>query len=291
TPGTAALELAGMGGRFEATAPLIIALTGGAMKATLDGDALAWHGSHAVAAGQTLEIGGAIAGAYGYLSVAGGFDTEVVLGSRASHAVAGIGGQVQPGTLLDVNPTSAQPDQVLDVENRFSGGEVRIVAGPQTGAFDPEDVARFEATEFQRDVRANRMGVRLISEGKGFHAKGGLSVLSEVIVPGDIQVTGDGTPFVLLPECQTTGGYPRIGSVIPVDMPKVAQAPGGSRVRFRFVTLDEAVTAERAFRAHIDGLKGKVRSRVRRPEDIADLLQYNLISGVTAGQEEDGSWG
>ena len=125
------------------------------------------------------------------------------------------------------------------------------------------------------------MGVRLVQDGPGFESAAGLSVLSEVIVPGDIQITGDGTPFVLLAECQTTGGYPRIGSVLPSDLPRVAQAAPGTSLSFTFITLDDAVAIETRALAH----SFAIRPLIRAPS-TGDLLSTNLISGVLAGDME-----
>ena len=107
-------------------------------------------------------------------------------------------------------------------------------------------------------------------------------------MPGDIQITGDGTPFVLLSECQTTGGYPRIGSVLPSDLPRVAQAPPGAEIRFSFVSLDEATRIERRHAEAQRALPGKVHPLIRDPHGMSDLLSYQLISGVTAGDETEG---
>ena len=68
---------------------------------------------------------------------------------------------------------------------------------------------------FHARARVDRMGVRMDFDGEGFATEEQLSIVSEVVVPGDIQVSGDGAPYVLMFECQTTGGYPRIGSVLP----------------------------------------------------------------------------
>ena len=76
--------------------------------------------------------------------------------------------------------------------------------------------------------------------GPGFATEAQLNLLSDFILPGDVQMTGDGVPYILGPECQTTGGYPRIGTVISADMPRAMQAVPGAKLRFRFVTLAEA---------------------------------------------------
>ena len=129
------------------------------------------------------------------------------------------------------------------------------------------------------------MGVRLLMDGEGFHSAEGLSVLSEIIVPGDVQVTGDGCPFVLLSECQTTGGYPRIGSVLPVDLPRIAQARPGTAIRFQFVTLDAAIEIERQERRRLLELKNNLQPLIRDLHAIPNLLSYQLIGGVTSGDD------
>jgi allophanate hydrolase len=112
-----------------------------------------------------------------------------------------------------------------------------------------------------------------------------LSLVSEIVQPGDIQLTGDGAPYVLLAECQTTGGYPRIGTVLPCDLPVVAQAAPGARLRFRFVAIEEALAASPSEREVLERLRREVRPVVRGAEEMADLLSQQLISGVTAGDD------
>jgi allophanate hydrolase len=283
---TACLELAGMGGTFEATADCRIALTGAPMRASIDGTRLAWHASHLLPAGARLSIGAAESGSYGYLHIGGGIATPPVLGARATHLAAGIGAPLAAGDRLPLGAdTGTRTGMTFTPEPRFSGGAVRLVPSLQTDLFSPAERARFTSTTFTRDTRGNRMGVPLLSDGAGFHIEGGLSVLSEVIVPGDVQITGDGTPFVLLSECQTTGGYPRIGSVLPADLPRVAQARAGDMLRFTFVTLDEACTIEARAAEARASLPRLLRPLIRDPHSISDLLAYQLISGVTAGDD------
>lgn len=287
TASHAALEMAGMGGEFEAGEDMRIALTGAPMRAGIDGAPVSWNASHLLPRGARLSIGGAEAGSYGYLHIGGGVQTPDLLGAKGAHLAAGLGKAVQSGDCLPIGPDTGPQDtgQRLDPDLRFDGGTIRIVPSLQTGFFARDEIARFEATEFHRDTRGNRMGVRLLSDGEGFHSEAGLSVLSEIIVPGDVQITGDGTPFVLLCECQTTGGYPRIGSVLPADLPRVAQAPAGAALRFRFLALPEAVEAERRERDRRKALRGGLRPLVRDPADMPDLLSYQMIGGVTAGDE------
>lgn len=282
-PALAAIEMVGAGGTFEATEDTAIALTGAPMTADIDGATVQWNASHALPACAKLSIGGVRTGSYGYLHVAGGFDLPQVMGARSAHLKAGVGSLLKAGDSLPlVMDAKKHSGDRLDCEDRLSGGCIRLLASLQTELFSAETRNRFEATEFTRDARGNRQGVRMDSDGEGFFAEGGLSIVSEVIITGDIQITGDGAPYVLMCECQTTGGYPRIGTVIPADLPLVAQAPIGAPLRFRFIELEEAIAVEQRTRAERRNLKARISPLVRDPEDIADLLSYQLVSGAVS---------
>ncbi len=285
-PEFAALEMGGLGGEFEAQTDTVVALTGAPMTAEIDGTRVVWNASHALGRGQRLKIGAVQKGVYGYLHVAGGVATEPFLGSRAAHLAAGIGRRVSDGDVLPVGEGRARPGWTIPVEDRFSGGVLRIVESFQSGLFDSATRERFAGTVFRRGARANRMGVQLESDGDGFAARGQLNILSEVIAVGDIQMTGAGDPFILLPECQTTGGYPRIATVLPCDLARAAQCPTGAEIRFRFVSLEEAVVAQSAAEAALARLSARKQPLVRDPAEIPDLLSYQLIGGAVSATDE-----
>ncbi|WP_209598543.1 biotin-dependent carboxyltransferase family protein [Ruegeria sp. HKCCSP351] len=285
SPNLAALEMAGMGGEFEATHNMRIALTGARMQASIDGSPAAWNASHQLSAGQKLNIGATLAGNYGYLHLSGGIDAEVFLGSRSTHLTARIGRALQQGDRLTCGPDAGNSGMKLAAAERFSGGVLHVVASFQTPLFDGATLERFAQTNFRRGARANRMGMQVDSDGDGFAASGQLNILSEVITPGDIQMTGTGDPFILLPECQTTGGYPRIATVLPCDMPRAAQTPAGGDIRFEFVSMEQAEVMHKTFLSDLARLPSKVEALVRDPHDIPDLLSYQLIGGVISATD------
>lgn len=283
----AVIEMAGTGGSFRSDTDIRIALTGAKMAANIDGDAIIWNASHLLPAGATLTIGGAQNGSYGYLHVGGGFATDPQMGSRASHLSAGLGQALKSGNVLPIgSDSSKETGMTLPADTRFGGGVVRVVASMQTEAFAPETRERFFQTAFKRDSRANRMGVRMDHDGEGFSTDGQLSIVSEVIVPGDIQITGDGAPFVLMCECQTTGGYPRIGTVIPCDLPRVAQAQTGAAIKFEFVDMEQAVALQLRYLKEIKSMASAVTPLVRDPANIRDLLSYQLVGGVISANAD-----
>jgi allophanate hydrolase len=284
--GTAVVEFAGLGGAVTFDAPTRFALTGAGMRATLDGQPIEGMASHLAGPGSVLEIKAITSGVYGYLTFGGGIASDVVYGGRGYHRIGGFGRPLETGDALPLgadDAVSAAPHRLgLPAEV----GPIRLMPGPQT-AFFPEDVREtFSATIFTRSARANRQGVRLDHDGAAFSTGGQLSQVSDFISEGDVQMTGDGTPYVLLADCQTIGGYPRIGTVLPVDLPRIAQAMAGQHLQFRFVTLDEAEAAWQSDAMLLADLKRRAKPRVRDPREMADLLSYELIdrpSGEVTG--------
>lgn len=289
--GLAAIELAGAPARFRLTAPARIALTGAPFRALLRDPAgetpLAWNASHALPAGGELALS-PLAGGYGYLVPGGGVDAPLRLGARSAHLAAGIGAALAAGDNLALGPDpGTQAELLIAPLPRDSTAPIRVVASLQTALFPAAEIARFQRTAFRRDPRGNRMGLRLDQgDAPGFAPFGGLSVVSEIVQPGDIQITGDGTALVLLAECQTTGGYPRIATVLPCDLYRVAQAPPGAMLRFQLVGQDEARAAMHAHASALAGLRSRITPRLRDPATMADLLSYNLIGGVVSATAE-----
>lgn len=278
SPKLAAIEMAGMGGTFSVTAPTRIALSGARMRASLEGAPLEWNASHLALPGMRLDIGAAEDGVYGYLHFGGGLATEQELGGRGFHRIAGLGRLITAGDTMPLgyDPNVDAPPMRLPARLK-SSGPLRVMPGPQSEMFNDNVRAIFEAASFVRSPRANRQGVRLDHDGPPFATEGQLTLVSDFICEGDIQMTGDGTPFVLLAECQTMGGYPRIGTVIPVDIARVAQAMPGDTLTMRLITTAEAEALWQSDEDYIKMRASAKAPRVRDPREMADLLSYELI--------------
>ncbi|WP_407494813.1 biotin-dependent carboxyltransferase family protein [Pseudooceanicola sp. MF1-13] len=282
------LEMPMMGGTFEVTAPTRVALTGAQMQASMNGAPVNWNTTVTLKIGDRLTIGPARKGTYGYLTPANGFATEPVMGGQGTHLTAGIGERLTQGAQIALHPDDApdRPPMVLRPDERLSGGPIRVMPGPQTDLFDSATINRFFATAFTRSTTGNRQGVRLDFDDAPF-ASETKSLASDVIQPGDIQMTGDGIPYVLLTECQTMGGYPRIGTVIPQDLPRVAQAAPGTALTFQRITLEQADALWQPMTETLKALRKRVQPLRRDPHDIPDLLSYQLIGGMVRGDEGD----
>jgi allophanate hydrolase subunit 2 len=128
---------------------------------------------------------------------------------------------------------------------RRAPGPLRVVLGPQVEDFTPESVATFLADTWRVTHRGDRMGMWL--EGPRLSHTAGYDLVSDGLVPGCIQVPGSGQPVVLLMDCQTVGGYPKIATIITADLPRLAQSRPGTEVTFAAVDI---ATAQHLYRSY-----------------------------------------
>lgn len=280
--GAAALELPLSGAAFRVIGgSVLIAACGPGTTLTVSGRAIPERTSAQAFDGDDVRVGPPRLGVYGYLAVAGGIQTAPVLGSRSRHRRSGIGGEVlSSGDRLPCADTATGRPMFLAERPDFDADRsIGILPGPQAGHFPEETWSRLLSATYRIDPRSDRMGLRL--EGPELRSDRGYDILSEGVVPGSIQVPGDGAPIVLGRDCQTTGGYPKIAMVITADQDRLAQIPIGRDVRFRRVSRTEAMDALRRSVLWRDGL----RTSVRPAGAAADLLSQNLIGGVTTGDE------
>jgi biotin-dependent carboxylase-like uncharacterized protein len=219
------------------------------------------------------------------LAVAGGIAVEPVMGSRATYARARLGGfagrALRTGDLVPVGAASLHgPDHRIDVRLPLPS-TIRVVLGPQDDYFSSGSIAAFLSTPYTLTTASDRMGHRLtgaeLSGGKGFN------IVSDSVPPGAIQVPGDGQPIILLADRQTTGGYPKIATVISADIPALGRIGPGAVLRFQAVTIAAAELAARAV------AEAQADWRVESVDGDgieARLLAANLISGVVDGAED-----
>jgi allophanate hydrolase subunit 2 len=159
----------------------------------------------------------------------------------------------------------------------------RVIAGPQSDYFSERAMARFFAGEYSVGTGSDRMGMRL--EGPPIDHLRGFNITSDGIAPGSIQVPGNGQPIVLLADRQTTGGYPKIATVISADLPALGRLPIGARITFAPVTLAAAQAARRTLYEEIARLSDRIVPLRRAGADVAArLYDSNLISGVADAQ-------
>ncbi len=283
----AALELFAFGGKFHCCGDLAIATSGARMDILVNRQRARWRSIITLRQDDLLEIGQASRGVYGYLHLPGGIDCPEMLGSKSTHAASGLGWTPQAGEFL--RPTASHPSRLeclMPEPGYFADRVIRVMDTPQSDLFSDADRKAITEREFVVSARRNRMGIGLESGNFAFEALAGLTLASDAIVPGDIQVSGDGSATVLMADSQPVGGYPRLATVITADRHRLAQIPSGDRFRMVRVGPERAVGALKAMNKEVLELAGRLDRSRRDPSRMDDLLSYSLISGVTAGDDE-----
>ena len=284
-PDAAALELRLVGPKLRALATVRVALAHAEAVIERHDDSRIslppWH-TATLTAGERLNIHRVHGGA-GYLAVAGGFATPLVLGSRSTYLRAGWGCALSEGMMLPVGDGDATgPERHLGPPH-FPAGPIRVIPGPQRERFTATAWETLCSVPFTVTDQADRMGLRLA--GPTLTHRGGADIVSDGVAPGVIQVPGDGQPIVLLADAQTVGGYAKIATVITADLPRLGRLLPGATVRFAAVDLAAAQAALAEQRAWLAATIAAIRPLAREEAiDQAALYEANLIDGVVYGE-------
>lgn len=289
--GEAVLELRGMGTELRVRqGPVRVALSGQVQAQWLraDGNVAvlpAWH-SATLAVGDRLRLGAASTGC-AYLAVCGGLRVPPQLGSRSSYGRAGLPGvlgrALQPSDTLPCGAwTAPDPREWRSpVPWSLADGAVRVVLGPQADHFTAAALDSFLAQDWTTTAEQDRMGLRLTGSPLAHLRPSAADIVSDAVTPGAIQVPANGLPIVLLADSQTVGGYPKIATVIRADLPRLAHARPGTRLRFQAVGVEQARLALAQQRD--DWLRWLGRRQLYLPAGLVDeaaLYGSNLVSGM-----------
>lgn len=189
-----------------------------------------------LAAGDRVDLPAA-SGNYGYVRFDLEMDIDPVLGSRSTNVTVGLGGYkgraLKPGDRIAFGAQGRPQPPVAAIAG---DGPLRIIWGLHADLFDARLRERLTTSAFRITTHLDRMGVRLEDSGGIFRDQQRLGLVSDAIVPGDIQILGDGTPIVLMRDHQPTGGYPRIATIVSADLDRFAQMRPGTAFTFRPVS-------------------------------------------------------
>jgi antagonist of KipI len=253
-PSAAALEITLIGPEVEAGGDLTCAVAGASFVLLVDGVAVGMHQPFVLRAGARLRFGQRGAGARATLAVHGGIDVPAVFGSRATSVLARMGpfdgrplraGDVLPvGHGTAASRRAAGPDATSPLPIGAGGARVRVLPGPHADRFTTLAYEALFSARFTITPQSNRMGYRL--QGPPLAHKGSADILSDATAIGSLQVPASGQPILLMADRQTTGGYPKIGTVIGADLPLAGQLAPGDWIEFRPCTRDAARDAARA---------------------------------------------
>lgn len=273
TTDVASLEMTLIGAQLTFTAPCCLTLSGADMQATLDGQPLVLNRPYIARTGQTLLTHQAVSGTRCYLAVLGGFAIDPVMGSQSTYLRSRFGGW--HGRALQKNDhipfAQSLPDdagvldriQTLLWQSRLylpttlhlpksQKETIRVIRSDQWSFFTPQSQTRFLSETWRITPESERMGYRL--QGPHLSLQEPKQMLSEAASFGTIQVPVGGQPIVLMADRQSTGGYPKIATVIQVDLPALAQKKPGDVIRFECIDLKQAQQLDQDRQAALDTL-------------------------------------
>jgi biotin-dependent carboxylase-like uncharacterized protein len=259
-PDTPALEFAYLAGAWEVLADTVrIAVTGGSFGLQVGGLPIKPWRSHTLRRGQVLQTKGAPDAVWGYLAVAGGFDLVPQLGSCSTHLRSGLGGaRMTEGDMLPLLAAEAPAGKEHQLTPYVYGEDpIRVVLGPQEDYFTHDVLASFLAATYRISHRSDRMGTWL--DGPVIAHTGSFNLVSDGLIPGCIQIPGAGTPVVLMMDCQTIGGYPKLATIVAADLPRFAQMRPGSTVSFVAIEVEAAQRLHREYQAAVAAIPRSVR--------------------------------
>lgn len=287
----AAVEVGPLSASFTARDGAIrIALSGAARVADIAGTPLLLNETALVAEGETLKLGPARNGMFSYLAIEGGLNGEPVFGSLSVNARAGLGGPfpraLQAGDALDVRTAQiALHERALDILD-WPESAIRVVMGPQDDEFGAA-CNIFLDSEWRVSATSDRMGYRL--EGPKVVHSGGHNIVSDGAVNGSIQVPGNGQPIVLMADHGTTGGYPKIATVISADLGRFAQMQAGSMIRFKAISVEDAQAEARKLAEFLRALPDRIHAAGGSSLNLVELQKAN-VAGTAVNAIDTATW-
>lgn len=247
---TAGLEITLGPARLRFTDDRLIAWCGGEFDVRINATAIPAGHAAFVRPGDELEFGIARVGCRAWLAISGGIDVPFVLGSRSTDLRGGFGGyegrRLRDGDVLSLGGAAFNSKASVGSWGAPAGWSqtavrsalLRFVRGPDWSSFPDDALASFVRGLFVVTPEADRMGARLV--GPNLSRTGVPDLVSAAVTPGTVQVPPSGSPIVLLGDCQTIGGYPKIAHVITVDLGVAAQLRPGDSLAFAEISIAEA---------------------------------------------------
>jgi len=240
----AGIEVTFCGLVLKATKRVLIAITGGDLSPQINDKPIPMWAPLWLEKGDILSFPRLNWGLRSYVAIRGGINVPLIMNSCSTMVKLGLGGALKTGDTLYAGEKVENkkiilmplPDQYVPkyrIKNQLA-----VILGPQDNYFPLEALEIFLNSEYTITSQSDRQGYRLngpqISHLKDFN------IITEPVWPGAIQVPGDRLPIILLADAQTTGGYPKIASVISADMDKLGQAKPSDKVTFKKTSLEMA---------------------------------------------------
>jgi antagonist of KipI len=247
-PDLAALEITLEGPELSFDDDRLIAVAGAEFSVTVDQEIVAHTRAFRIRGGARVRFGSRLRGARAYLAISGGIDVPRVFASRSTHLPSRMGGLGGRPLIAGDRLLLGRPSEFRRRERPTAGAPVatdedvvRVLPGPQRYRFQEDATDVLQSAPYLVTAESNRMGFRL--RGSPLRHLRGADIISDATPMGSIQVPASGQPILLMADRQTTGGYPKLATVIAADFGVVAQRAPGESIRFKVCTRAEAMAA------------------------------------------------
>ena len=258
--GEGAMEITLFGTSLQFQEDTLIAITGGDLLATIDGENAPLWRPLLVKKGEVLQFKSAVIGARAYVAFAGGIEIPEVMGSKSTYLSAAIGGihgrvlqkndsfqcgemnEISQSFIHKINAANGYPTWSVNYNlliNLHQSQVIRVLKGTEFDRFNNKSKKTLFGDPYILTTQADRMGSRL--KGSPLLLDEEFELLSEAVTYGTIQVPSNGQPIILMADRQTTGGYPKIGQVITADLSSLAQLRPGAAIHFVEASLEGAI--------------------------------------------------
>jgi len=242
----ACLETTLFGPELQALTRTQIAITGRDISPKINGQNVPTWQTLEIQKGDVISFGKVENGCRAYLSIRGGINTPLVLGSRATYVRGGFGGingrQLKTRDIIegfDRPSLKVEYSMPEDLVPQFTGQfKAHVILGPQADMFTERGMNTFLSSPYKVTLEADRMGYRL--EGPIIEHKAKADIISDALLPGAIQVPKNGKPIIIMRDAQTTGGYPKIAVAIIPDVSLLGQAKPNDIIEFSKITMSQA---------------------------------------------------
>jgi len=227
------LEITITGPKLLFNQQAIISITGADISAKIENRHIKTNVPVVIQKDEVLSFGKLIYGVRAYICIMGGFDLDKALGSYSSYDKANLGIPIiKKGTVLSFNPNGGllpnANSRIKPNASLFGENLIPATPGPEYHII----TKKFFDQSFEISRDSNRMGYRLSASNEFTHQR---SILTSTVMPGTVQLPPSGDPVVLMRDCQTTGGYPRILQVTELGINTLAQKKPGDRIKFQII--------------------------------------------------------
>jgi antagonist of KipI len=254
-PRLALLEVTLIGPEIQFDDDRVVAVAGAEFDMSLDGRTVPHHAAFRVGPGSRLRFGRRVRGTRSYVAIGGGIAVPMVLGSRSTHLVSRVGGFEGRALAAGDRVPLGEAARTAGKADRADGNRivrapaaipdhharVRVLAGPQRERFVDEALDVLQSAPYTIATDSDRMGFRL--QGAAIDRRSSVDIISDATPLGVLQVPASGQPLLLMADRQTTGGYPKIATVISADIPLAGQLGPGDTIAFEVCSRRDALAA------------------------------------------------